>query len=410
MAARHFHEGGGTAVIIRKELTMELKWKTCLKAALTVAALLFVIHYWDAFADFVGLAIGAAFPLIVGCVIAYIVNIVMSAFERMYPKTKRKIVTAIKRPLCMLLAYAAVILVVVLVVYMIIPELVECVQLLIDKLPGAIETAYNWLDARFDMSYLMSEGSSYIQNGNIDWQGIIEKAGSILMTGVGGAMGSIFSIMTSVFSWIVTLVVAIVFSIYLLLGKEQIGRQFTRLTESYLHARIAHRVQYVVKVVDSSFHSFIVGQCVEAVVLGCLCIIGMLIFRFPYATMIGCLVGFTALIPVAGAYIGAAVGAFMIFTVEPLQALFFVIFLVVLQQLEGNLIYPRVVGASIGLPGVWVLAAVTIGGGVLGVGGMLLGVPLAAAVYQLLRNDVARREKEGVQAGEKMKKLLDDEN
>lgn len=389
---------------------MELKWKTCLKAALTVAALLFVIHYWDAFADFVGLAIGAAFPLIVGCVIAYIVNIVMSAFERMYPKTKRKIVTAIKRPLCMLLAYAAVILVVVLVVYMIIPELVECVQLLIDKLPGAIETAYNWLDARFDMSYLMSEGSSYIQNGNIDWQGIIEKAGSILMTGVGGAMGSIFSIVTSVFSWIVTLVVAIVFSIYLLLGKEQIGRQFTRLMESYLHSRIAHRVQYVVKVVDSSFHSFIVGQCVEAVVLGCLCIIGMLIFRFPYATMIGCLVGFTALIPVAGAYIGAAVGAFMIFTVEPLQALFFVIFLVVLQQLEGNLIYPRVVGASIGLPGVWVLAAVTIGGGVLGVGGMLLGVPLAAAVYQLLRNDVARREKEGVQAGEKMKRLLDDDN
>ena len=389
---------------------MELKWKTCLKAALTVAALLFVIHYWDAFADFVGLAIGAAFPLILVCVIAYIVNIVMSAFERLYPKTKRKIVTAIKRPRCMLLAYAAVILVVVLVVYMIIPELVECVQLLIDKLPGAIETAYNWLDARFDMSYLMSEGSSYIQNGNIDWQGIIEKAGSILMTGVGGAMGSIFSIVTSVFSWIVTLVVAIVFSIYLLLGKEQIGRQFTRLTESYLHARIAHRVQYVVKVVDSSFHSFIVGQCVEAVVLGCLCIIGMLIFRFPYATMIGCLVGFTALIPVAGAYIGAAVGAFMIFTVEPLQALFFVIFLVVLQQLEGNLIYPRVVGASIGLPGVWVLAAVTIGGGVLGVGGMLLGVPLAAAVYQLLRNDVARREKEGVQAGEKMKKLLDDEN
>ncbi|MBQ2725400.1 MAG: AI-2E family transporter [Clostridia bacterium] len=389
---------------------MELKWKTCLKAALTVAALLFVIHYWGAFADFVGLAIGAAFPLIVGCVIAYIVNIVMSAFERMYPKTKRKIFTAIKRPLCMLLAYAAVILVVVLVVYMIIPELVECVQLLIDKLPGAIETAYNWLDARFDMSYLMSEGSSYIQNGNIDWQGIIEKAGSILMTGVGGAMGSIFSIVTSVFSLLVTLVVAIVFSIYLLLGKEQIGRQFTRLMESYLHARIAHRVQYVVKVVDSSFHSFIVGQCVEAVVLGCLCIIGMLIFNFPYATMIGCLVGFTALIPVAGAYIGAAVGAFMIFTVEPLQALFFVIFLVVLQQLEGNLIYPRVVGASIGLPGVWVLAAVTIGGGVLGVGGMLLGVPLAAAVYQLLRNDVARREKEGVQAGEKMKRLLDDEN
>lgn len=388
---------------------MELKWKTCLKLALTAAALFFVLHYWEAFAAFVGVAVGAAFPLIVGCVIAYIVNIVMSAFERMYPKSRRKWLCALKRPLCMLLAFAAVLLVVVLVVYMIIPELVDCVKLLVEKLPGAIQTAYDWLDARFDMSYLMSEGSSYIQNGNIDWQGIIGKAGDWLLTGVGGAMGSIFSILTSVFSWIVTLVVAIVFAIYLLIGKEQIGRQITRLMESYLHTRLANRVRYVVRVIDSSFHSFIVGQCVEAVVLGCLCIVGMLIFGFPYATMIGCLVGFTALIPVAGAYIGAAVGAFMIFTVDPLKALFFVIFLVVLQQLEGNLIYPRVVGASIGLPGVWVLAAVTVGGGVLGVGGMLLGVPLAAAVYQLLRNDVTRREKEGVIAGAKMKQLLDDE-
>ncbi|MBQ8513283.1 MAG: AI-2E family transporter [Clostridia bacterium] len=388
---------------------MELKWKTCLKIALTAAALFFVIHYWEAFAAFVGVAVGAAFPLIVGCVIAYIVNIVMTAFEKLYPKTKRKWILALKRPLCMLLAFAAVVLVVVLVVYMIIPELVDCVKLLVEKLPGAIQTAYDWLDARFDMSYLMSEGSSYIQNGNIDWQGIIGKAGDWLLTGVGGAMGSIFSIVTSVFSWIVTLVVAIVFSIYILLGKEQIGGQLSRLMDSYLHTRLANRVRYVVRVIDGSFHSFIVGQCVEAVVLGCLCIIGMLIFRFPYATMIGCLVGFTALIPVAGAYIGAAVGAFMIFTVEPIQALFFVIFLVVLQQLEGNLIYPRVVGASIGLPGVWVLAAVTIGGGVLGVGGMLLGVPLAAAVYQLLRNDVTRREKEGVVAGAKMKRILEDE-
>ncbi|MBQ8368965.1 MAG: AI-2E family transporter [Clostridia bacterium] len=388
---------------------MELKWKTCLKIALTAAALFFVIHYWEAFAAFVGVAVGAAFPLIVGCVIAYIVNIVMTAFEKLYPKTKRKWIRALKRPLCMLLAFAAVVLVVVLVVYMIIPELVDCVKLLVEKLPGAIQTAYDWLDARFDMSYLMSEGSSYIQNGNIDWQGIIGKAGDWLLTGVGGAMGSIFSIVTSVFSWIVTLVVAIVFSIYILLGKEQISGQLSRLMDSYLHTRLANRVRYVVRVIDGSFHSFIVGQCVEAVVLGCLCIIGMLIFRFPYATMIGCLVGFTALIPVAGAYIGAAVGAFMIFTVEPIQALFFVIFLVVLQQLEGNLIYPRVVGASIGLPGVWVLAAVTIGGGVLGVGGMLLGVPLAAAVYQLLRNDVTRREKEGVVAGAKMKRILEDE-
>ena len=134
-----------------------------------------------------------------------------------------------------------------------------------------------------------------------------------------------------------------------------------------------------------------VGQCTEAVILGLLCMAGMLLLGFPYATMVGTFIGFTALIPVAGAYIGAGVGAFMIFTVSPVKALLFLLFIAVLQQLEGNLIYPRVVGASIGLPGVWVLAAVTVGGGVLGVAGMLLAVPLAAAAYQMLREDVRRR-------------------
>ena len=134
-----------------------------------------------------------------------------------------------------------------------------------------------------------------------------------------------------------------------------------------------------------------VGQCTEAVILGLLCMGGMMLFRFPYASMVGTLVGFTALIPVAGAYIGAGVGAFMIFTSSPLQALLFLIFIGILQQLEGNLIYPKVVGSSIGLPGIWVLAAVTVGGGVLGIGGMLLAVPLTATLYQMLRSDVIRR-------------------
>ena len=148
---------------------------------------------------------------------------------------------------------------------------------------------------------------------------------------------------------------------------------------------------YVLNTVNGCFRRFVVGQCTEAVILGLLCMAGMLLLGFPYATMVGTLIGFTALIPVAGAYIGAGVGAFMIFTASPVKALLFLLFIAVLQQLEGNLIYPRVVGASIGLPGVWVLAAVTIGGGVLGVGGMLLAVPLAAAAYQMLREDVRRR-------------------
>ena len=140
--------------------------------------------------------------------------------------------------------------------------------------------------------------------------------------------------------------------------------------------------------VNDCFHGYIVGQCIEAVILGTLCAIGMAILRLPYATMIGALVAFTALIPVAGAYIGAAVGAFMILTVDPWKAVIFLIFLVILQQFEGNVIYPRVVGSSLGLPGIWVLAAVTVGGGIMGITGMLLGVPMAAALYRILREDV----------------------
>ena len=160
---------------------------------------------------------------------------------------------------------------------------------------------------------------------------------------------------------------------------------------TYLGKKFPGKITNVIDVIHNSFRNYIVGQCMEAVILGVLCILGMSILKLPYASMIGTLVGFTALIPVAGAYIGAVVGAFMIFTVSPIQAVIFVVFLVILQQLEGNLIYPKVVGSSIGLPGIWVLAAVTIGGGIMGVGGMLLGVPLTAAAYQLIKNDVKKR-------------------
>ena len=161
--------------------------------------------------------------------------------------------------------------------------------------------------------------------------------------------------------------------------------------KTYLKPTWYNRLTYFLQTLNSCFHSFVVGQCTEAVILGLLCMTGMMIFQFPYASMVGALIGFTALIPVAGAYIGAGVGAFMIFTVSPIKALLFLLFISILQQLEGNLIYPKVVGSSIGLPGIWVLAAVTIGGGVLGIGGMLLAVPLTATCYQMIRTDVVKR-------------------
>ena len=210
----------------------------------------------------------------------------------------------------------------------------------------------------------------------------------VLTAGVGSTVNVIVNTVTSVASGFVTFFMALIFSIYLLLGKEKLGGQLEKIMGRYLKKEINRKIRYVVGVINDCFHRYIVGQCTEAVILGVLCMLGMMIIRLPYATMIGALIGFTALIPVAGAYIGAFVGAFMILTVAPVKALIFLVFIVVLQQLEGNLIYPRVVGSSLGLPAIWVLAAVTVGGGVLGVPGMLLGVPLTAAVYRLVRNDV----------------------
>ena len=204
-------------------------------------------------------------------------------------------------------------------------------------------------------------------------------------------MNSTFSIVGSVFGVVFNFVVALIFAIYILSSKEKLGGQAKRIVHAYVKPKWIAVGKRVLTTADSTFSSFIVGQVTEAVILGSLCTVCMLIFRFPYAPMIGAFTGVTALIPVVGAYLGAAVGAFMILTQDPLKAVLFLIFIVVLQQVEGNLIYPKVVGGSIGLPGMWVLAAVTVGGGLLGVPGMLLGVPAAATLYKLLAYDVNER-------------------
>lgn len=373
-------------------LLMNIRWKSCLRIVVTVLAAYLCIRYWELAENFVSLAVGAATPLLLGGVIAYILNILMSFYERILPKTEKRALQKIRRPGAMLLAFITLIAVIVLLFRMILPELLNCLQLILEKLPGALRTAYLWMDENFNIGAYLNEKEIWSALENLNVQETITKMVNFLMSGVTGAMGSIVTGVASIFSGVVTVFIALVFAIYILSGKERLGAQICRLIRVYLGDKALDKLLYVVHTFDNSFHSFIVGQCLEAVILGTLCIIGMTIFRFPYAMMIGCLVGFTALIPIAGAYIGAAVGAFMIFTVNPLQAVLFVVFLVVLQQLEGNLIYPRVVGASIGLPGIFVLAAITIGGGVMGVAGMLLGVPLTAGIYQLIKNNMAKQE------------------
>lgn len=375
---------------------MKLEWKTCIRVGVSVFVLFLAIRYWDVAMGLVGIVLGAAFPLLLGGIIAYVVNILMSLFERCPVWNSNKLsVRKAKRPVCMLLSFVIILVVIYLLINMILPELVAGIQVILSGIPEAVDSSMAWLQEHLDEDIWKQVEGVLTKLDNMDWQSALQKVAGFLMNGVSGAMGSIVSILTSVVSTLVSIVLATVFALYLLAGKEKIGAQMLRLMKCYLGEPLESKVMYVVRTFDSSFRGYISGQCTEAVILGTLCTLGMLALQLPYATMVGCLVGFMSLIPIAGAYIGAAVGTFMIFTESPTKALIFLVFLIILQQLEGNLIYPRVVGASIGLPGIWVLSAVTIGGGILGVPGMLLGVPVAAACYKLLRADVNRQEQQG---------------
>ena len=363
---------------------MKLTWNDCLKLGVSIFGLYLCIQLWPGALSF-GLAVlGAASPLILGCAVAYMVNILMSFYEkRWFPGSKSPAVHSSRRVVCMVLAFLTLIAVVVAIVALVVPQLVSCVQILLAGIPAVMDRAVELLDG---LEILPEDILASLSA--IDWQSKLGELLRTLTSGVGNVMGAVISTVSSVFSRVVSAVLAVIFAIYILLSRETLKAQFGKLMVRFLRPTWRGRICYVLHTVDDCFHRYIVGQCLEAVIIGVLCALGMAILRLPYATMIGALVGFTALIPVAGAYIGAGVGAFMILTVDPIQAVVFLIFLVILQQIEGNLIYPKVVGSSLGLPGIWVLAAVTVGGGILGIGGMLLGVPLAAAAYRILRDDV----------------------
>lgn len=361
---------------------MKLTRKTCWQVGVAAFLLYLAIYYWGSAARLLRVFVGACVPLILGGVIAYVINILMAFYEKHYILPKGGKLAGLRRPVCMLGALLTVVFVLVFVVRLVVPELLSCLNALVRQAPAAVDRLL-----RNPAVQKMIPADIEERIASIDWNNAVVHARKVLLSGFSGAANAV----SSIFSGIVTALFALIFSIYLLLGKDTLSRQCGRVLDSYLKPAWREKVRYALGVLNSSFHSYVVGQCTEAVVLGGLCIGGMMLFKFPYATMIGTLVGVTALIPVAGAYIGAGVGAFMILSVSPEKAIWFLVFIVVLQQLEGNLIYPRVVGSSIGLPGIFVLAAVTVGGAMFGVLGMLVGVPLTAALYQMLRDDIAKR-------------------
>lgn len=382
---------------------MKLEWKTCFKAIVSAAILFLFIHFVDSIFAALGIVMNALNPLIAGLIIAYVVNIPTSFYEKHYfPNSEKKAVAKSRRPVCMLLGYLTIVLVIVLVLLLVIPQFVSCIKTFIDQLPSLV---LQILENKTIVGLLPDAVIEWLEG--IDWNEIASNVSSIVgiisllsasLTGVisdiQGTVNTVTSVAPTVVSALSTVLVGIVFSVYFLSAKDRILGQLRKLSKTYLKPKWHERIYYVLGTLNESYHGYIVVQCTEAVLLGTLCTIGMLILGLPYPTMIGALIGLTALIPIVGAWIGTIIGAFMILTVSPIQAVIFVLFILVLQFIDNYFIYPKIVGRSIGLPSVWVLAAVSIGGGLFGIPGMLICVPLFSAIYKLIKTDVGKRNSE----------------
>lgn len=278
--------------------------------------------------------------------------------------------------------------IVTMVVVVVMPEFFRTLRTIQGSVPAFLAALQDQLAAWLAQ---YPDVAAYIGQMEVDWEHLMQGIIGFMTTGAGSLLNTTFSAAKSIVSGVTAFGIGLVFAIYILLQKETLGRQFTKLTRACLPDRMAGAVIRTARLTESTFSNFLTGQCAEAVILGMMFFIVLSVFRMPYAMLIGVLIAFTALIPIFGAFIGCAVGAFLILMVSPMQALAFICVFLVLQQIEGNLIYPHVVGNSVGLPSIWVLVAVTVGGSMMGITGMLVFIPLVSVLYTLLREWVNAR-------------------
>lgn len=340
-----------------------------------------IAYIWDLF-----------FPFVLGGAIAFIINILMTGIEKLLHRldTDNKFRKAV-RPVSLILSFVIIIAVIAVIIGVVMPILVQTIKSIgttaMEELPKLHAWALNYFANQPEILKLLNMNE-------IDWNALIQGMQNFFFNGAGGDLLShTFNATVGIISGVSQFFIALVFACYILLQKERLHNQFWRVMKVCFKKNTVKKAHQILSLSNRTFSNFITGQCLEACILGTLFLITMLILRLPYALLISILIAFTALIPIVGAFIGCAVGALLILMVNPLQALIFVIVFLVLQQIEGNLIYPHVVGGSIGLPSMWVLVAVCIGGNLIGIAGILLFIPLSSVLYTLFKNWVKEKER-----------------
>ena len=330
-------------------------------------------------------------PFLVGAAIAFILNVPMRWIEGFILKDREKYKgkwNGLRRAISLVITLLLAVLIITLLLYMIIPQLTLTISVMIKQVPSGVKRVTEWGNTQFKNEPILQE---IIQNFSEDWQSILQQSfgmlkktlNSMLEGGINAAVG----IVSGVFNFII----GFIFALYILVQKEKLGTQASMICYAVFKEKIADEITEVMRLASKTFASFISGQCTEALILASMFSLSMTIMRLPYALLIGLLIGATSLIPVAGTFIGCAIGALLIVFVDPMKALAFLILFIVLQQIEGNLIYPKVVGDSVGLPGIWVLLAVTVGGSMFGVVGIVTFIPICSVAYSLFRRYIKLR-------------------
>ena len=335
---------------------------------------------------------GLSAPFVIGAGIAFVFNVPMRSIESGLESVRRD---GLRRTLALVMTIFALVLVIMFVVELLVPQIKLTAASLAERIPVFVENTAAKLMVLMQEYPELEEWArdtfKLEQLGQLDWTNILRNGLKVVGDGMTSLMGSAVTVIGSVTSSIVNTVISLVFAVYCLAGKENLARQGRRLVYSVMSEKHADEVIRVFRLTNVTFSNFISGQCLEAVILGAMFAVTMAIFKMPYIPLVSVVIGVTALIPVVGAFVGCVVGAFFILVNDPLQAVSFIALFLVLQQIEGNVIYPRVVGTSVGLPGMWVLVAVTVGGEIMGVAGMLVMIPLVSVLYALGREFTNRR-------------------